>query len=316
MKAVRGHQGSPAIVELDEPVGFESGEVLDMAVAGICASDLNYLRLGTERILGHELAGRRADGTPVLIEGQFGCGDCDFCREGRNNLCHQSTKMALGIMRDGGMVEQFKVPAHKALEIPPGLNVSDACLAEAGSSRLARRPSRRDIVPARRLPSSVADRSDSLPPPPRKHRAPTTSSWTPAMHINTRSASGSEFANLRPTIDTTSSSKPPGSVSALHRSVEIVKPGGTIALLGVHSDGLDVPYSSLLTKEITLIASMGYCGHAGRREMLLAAEMLASRPEIPDSLITHRFPLVDAPEAFRVAGDRESGAIKVVVELE
>jgi len=49
MKAVRGHHGSPAIVELDEPVGFEGGEVLDMAVAGICASDLNYLRLGTER---------------------------------------------------------------------------------------------------------------------------------------------------------------------------------------------------------------------------------------------------------------------------
>ena len=65
-----------------------------------------------------------------------------------------------------------------------------------------------------------------------------------------------------------------------------MKPGGTIALLGVHSDGLDVPHSSLLTKEITLVASMGYCGHAGRREMLLAAEMLASRPEIPDSLIT------------------------------
>ena len=64
MKAVRGHQGSPAIVELDEPVGFEGGEVLDMAVAGICASDLNYLRLGTERVLGHELAGRKADGTP------------------------------------------------------------------------------------------------------------------------------------------------------------------------------------------------------------------------------------------------------------
>src|SRR5438132_1025416 len=85
-------------------------------------------RRGTERILGHELAGRKADGTPVLIEGQFGCGDCDFCREGRNNLCHQSTKMALGIMRDGGMVEQFKVPAHKVLEIPPGLNISDASL--------------------------------------------------------------------------------------------------------------------------------------------------------------------------------------------
>ncbi len=46
----------------------------------------------------------------------------------------------------------------------------------------------------------------------------------------------------------------------------------------------------------------------------MAAGILASRPEIPDTLITHRFPLDAAPEAFRAAADRRSGAIKVVLE--
>jgi threonine dehydrogenase-like Zn-dependent dehydrogenase len=78
---------------------------------------------------------------------------------------------------------------------------------------------------------------------------------------------------------------------------------------------LEVPFGDLLRKEVALRASMGYCGHAGRREMLLAAQMLADRPEIPAGLITHRFPLEDAAEAFRVAGDRGAGAIKVVVDV-
>ena len=33
-----------------------------------------------------------------------------------------------------------------------------------------------------------------------------------------------------------------------------------------------------------------------------------------DALVTHRFPLEDAPEAFRVAGDKTTGALRVVLE--
>jgi threonine dehydrogenase-like Zn-dependent dehydrogenase len=43
-------------------------------------------------------------------------------------------------------------------------------------------------------------------------------------------------------------------------------------------------------------------------------EMLACDPEIARTLITHRYPIDDAAEAFRFAGDKASGAIRVIIE--
>jgi len=70
----------------------------------------------------------------------------------------------------------------------------------------------------------------------------------------------------------------------------------------------------LFHHEARLIPSLGYCAHEGRREMEDAAQMLADEPDIARTVITHRFPLEDASEGFRVAGDRASGAIRVVIE--
>jgi threonine dehydrogenase-like Zn-dependent dehydrogenase len=271
MKAIRGHEGKPVLVDVDEAPG--QGELITMHVSGICASDFMYLQLGTERVLGHELAGVRADGTPVAVEGLFGCGECDYCRSGRNNLCAQASKMALGIMQDGGMVEQFRVPSHKLVELPEGLDVASASLVE---------------------PGSVA--------------------WH-GVRLGGTSA------------DTTVAIVGGGSVGQLAAAAAQTQGAAEIALEARYPhqheirerfavgepNGLAFP--ALLTKEITLVASMGYCGHPGKREMQYVAAMLAARPEIADALITHRFPLADAPEAFRTAGDRQSGAVKVVVEI-
>ena len=45
-----------------------------------------------------------------------------------------------------------------------------------------------------------------------------------------------------------------------------------------------------------------------------SARLLAAMPEVAAAMITHRFPLDQAPKAFAAAADRSSGAIKVVLE--
>jgi threonine dehydrogenase-like Zn-dependent dehydrogenase len=86
-------------------------------------------------------------------------------------------------------------------------------------------------------------------------------------------------------------------------------------VLGVHTGAtVSLPWHTLFMREASVVPSLGYCAHDGRPEMVDVADMLAEDPEIARAVITHRFPLEDATEAFRVAADRSSGAIRVVLE--
>ena len=131
MKAVRSQDGGVALVDVDEPPGI--GEVLDMKATSVCASDLSYIRYGSTNILGHELAGLREDGTPVVVEAIYGCLECDQCRRGAYNLCPTHGSRALGMFADGGMAEQFRAPPERLVALPNGLELRDASVVEPAS---------------------------------------------------------------------------------------------------------------------------------------------------------------------------------------
>ncbi len=131
MKAVRSNGEGVDVVELDEPPG--TGEVLDMRSTSVCASDLSYIRFGSTNILGHELAGVRSDGTPVVVEAIYGCMECEQCRRGAYNLCPTHGQRALGIGADGGMADQFRAPTARLVPVPSGLDLRDASIVEPAS---------------------------------------------------------------------------------------------------------------------------------------------------------------------------------------
>jgi threonine dehydrogenase-like Zn-dependent dehydrogenase len=105
-----------------------------------------------------------------------------------------------------------------------------------------------------------------------------------------------------------------GTESALYRATEIARPGGTMAVLGVFPPDVVWPQHQCFLKELRTVPSLGYCRHSGGRDFDDAAAMLADDPELVDALITHRFPIEDAEEAFRVASDKSTGALRVVIE--
>jgi threonine dehydrogenase-like Zn-dependent dehydrogenase len=307
MRAVRNAPPGVEVVDVDEPDG--DGDLVRVAAAGICASDLLYLQYGSTQVAGHEFAGWREDGTAVAVEAIFGCGACAQCAQGSYNRCAKGPT-ALGMLDPGGMCEWFRAPRHALVPLPADLDVRDAALVEPAAvawhgCRLAPvGPGTRvavvgagaiGILAAASAQAMGADEVAVEARHPHQHDG--------CDRIGAVAPSGGYDVVVEAA----------GSESGLHRAVELARPGGTVVYVGVYGD-ITWPNRQAFMKEVALRPSLGYCASHGRREFAEVAAMLAARPELSAMLITHRFPIEDAPEAFRVARDRSNGVFRVLIE--
>jgi D-arabinose 1-dehydrogenase-like Zn-dependent alcohol dehydrogenase len=63
-------------------------------------------------------------GQPVLLPAVYGCGECRYCRAGRENLCQNMA--FFGSSRDGGFAELISAPARVVFPLPESLPL-EAC---------------------------------------------------------------------------------------------------------------------------------------------------------------------------------------------
>jgi 2-desacetyl-2-hydroxyethyl bacteriochlorophyllide A dehydrogenase len=308
VRAVRNAPPTVEVVEIDEPEG--DGELVHVTATGICASDLIYLRFGSTQIAGHEFAGVLDDGTPVAVEAIFGCGECAMCEQGSFNLCERGVQ-GLGMTDPGGMCEWFRAPRRALVPLPEGLALTDAALVEPASvawhsCHLGRvdPDTRVAVVGAGAIGILAAASAQTM-----GARDVAVEARHPHQHeARERIGAAAPTSGYDVVIETG------GSESALHRAVALARPGGTVVYVGVYDPDTAWPHHEAFTREVALRPSLGYCAHHGRREFAEAADMLSSRPDLPAMLITHRFPIEDAPAAFRTAQDKSKGVFRVVVE--
>jgi propanol-preferring alcohol dehydrogenase len=122
------------LTQLPKPIPA-SGEVLIRVTrCGVCHTELDIIEGRTPPpklpvILGHQVVG-------IVEEGEnksqrvgvawfaSACGECDFCKSGRENLCPEFK--ATGRDVDGGYAEYMKVRASSVYPIPDSLQDSEA----------------------------------------------------------------------------------------------------------------------------------------------------------------------------------------------
>lgn len=99
-----------------------------------------------------------------------------------------------------------------------------------------------------------------------------------------------------------------GDPAAVGQCVRMLRRGGRVAVIGIPLADARVPLQIIVLDEIDVVGVRAAAGEMPEAIALAAAGKLRLR-----ELITHRFPLHDYAEAYRVFTERVDGALKVIV---
>ena len=308
MRGVRSTSDGIRVIDTGGDPGTGVRVVVDSS--GICGSDLHLVSFGPSTVtLGHEFSGRLDDGTAVAVLPVLRCGRCEHCLAGREQQCPSALGAMYGISLDGGLADEAWVDPSCAKVLPAGLDIGHACLVEPlavavhGINRVGVEPGARVLVigagpiglctiaAVRALGADV----DLVANHTRRVEA------GERLGAGTSSGTGYDFV-----LDAA------GTQGSMDTAFALVRPGGTIGVISTFWEPVSLGLQFQL-KEITLVPAFTYGHHHGVSEFEQAAHLLATAPDLPGAVITHHFGLDDAAEAFRVAADRSTGSIKVVV---
>ncbi len=142
------------LLEVDDIEPAPGQCVIKVGAAGACHSDLHMMHGSAASApwpvpftLGHETAGwvhavgadvrSLEPGQPVAVYGAWGCGTCERCLQGMDNLCEDPMHRVgrgSGLGLDGGMADYMLVPDQRYLiPLPEGLTPYEAApLTDAG----------------------------------------------------------------------------------------------------------------------------------------------------------------------------------------
>lgn len=130
------------IREIPRPVlprNYPKGEVIvKVGACGVCGTDMGvynwsqwtskYMQI--PRVIGHEISGTIVEvgedcgdwkvGDRVVADTYLGCGRCYYCLIGKFNLCEN--RKSLGLNIDGGMAEYVAIPSISLFHLPPNVS--------------------------------------------------------------------------------------------------------------------------------------------------------------------------------------------------
>jgi threonine dehydrogenase-like Zn-dependent dehydrogenase len=331
------------VAEVPDPVLVEpSDAIVRVGLTAICGSDLHLYHgkapLEPGETIGHEAIGvvdavgssvtRFAPGDRVVVSFDIACGDCWFCRKGQTQLCDDFGFLGYGVFGGslgGAQAELLRVPVADVnlLAVPDGLEddralfVGDALttgvyaagLAEINDGDVvavvgagpvgffcaqAALPSAASVLALDLDPSrlSIAERIGAIPVDVSARNAQT------AVDEHTQGRGADVVIEAV------------GTPAAFERSVDIVRRGGTVVVMGVYTSELVQAQIGVWWVRALQIRFAGTTPvHAWWERAM--AEVEAGRLD-PLPIVSHRLPLDEAAHGYELFDTRQ--ATKVLLE--
>lgn len=286
--------------------------------AGICKTDMEIMKgyKGFTGVLGHEFVGvvEACDdaswiGKRVVADINIGCGECSMCAQELSRHC--ASRAALGILNHDGCMADFCIlPVSNLLEVPAEIPddravmnepLSAACeiiaqLSLAGTERVIVLGDGRLGILCAWVLSTVVQDVTIVGHHPEKLE---TAKWRAI-----RTALNAE--GVEPGADVVVEAS--GSGQGVIEAMRLCRPRGTIVLKSTVASQGSVNLTPVVVNEISIIGSR--CGMSAD-----GMDMLKKYPDMAvEKLITGRYPIEDAVEAFASASGKD--ALKVLLEID
>ena len=331
MKFASARSGKVVIEEMETPKLNDGDILVRMKACGICGSDLEKVYgsygMASKRI-GHEIAGEVVEtksdsfikGDRVFVHHHVPCYDCYYCKHGDYILCPDYQKSNV---EPCGLAEYIRVPKWNVekggvIKIPDSMTFEESALAEPLACCMKAINKIGTIENAAVIgagPAGLmnamllkASGSDVFLIDTNDFRLDFAQKYD-LIGINAKDDVANIIKDATEGLGVDAVVVATGNVRALDQSLGIVRKGGKIMIFGVPSKGslLNFDANRLFSNEIQILTS-GYCSEL---ETKVALKIIENKTIDVESLITHRFPLDKAPEAFDLAHRGEG--MKVVV---
>ncbi|KAA9000643.1 zinc-binding alcohol dehydrogenase family protein [Affinibrenneria salicis] len=277
---------------------------------GICGTDIHAWAgrqpfFSYPRVLGHEICGevvatgaqveRLLPGQQVSVIPYVACQQCPACLSGRSNCCENIS--VIGVHQDGGFCEYLCVPAANLLPADD-LDPEAAALIEpfAISAHAVRRAAIADgddvlvvgagpiglgvaaIARADGARVAVADTSATRRDHVRQHLAlPVLDPGQHDFELRLRQCFSGALAQKL--VDAT------GNQAAMNNTVNLIRHGGSITLVGLFKGDLQFSDPEFHKKETTLLGSR----NATPQDFVRVAQLMAAGRLTAGMLLTHRY---------------------------